>query len=54
MCVCVCVCACISGIEIQTTRPISIKFGNEILLNGGIVRSGVPLQPQLFDLVKIL
>jgi hypothetical protein len=34
-----CVCAYISGIEIQTTRPITMKFGMGILLNGGKVCS---------------
>jgi hypothetical protein len=35
---CMCVCPCISAIEIQTTLPISMKFGTGILLNGGKVR----------------
>ena len=30
---------CVSAIEIQTTGPISMKFGMSILLNGGKVRS---------------
>jgi len=44
-CVCVCldVCVwvwvCVSAIEIQTTEPISVKFGTGILLNGGKVFS---------------
>ncbi len=29
---------CVSAIEIQTTGPISMKFGMSILLNGGKVR----------------
>ncbi len=33
---CVGGCACISGIEIQTTRPISMKFGMEINKAGGM------------------
>ncbi len=36
---CVCVGAYISGIKIQTTGPISMKFGMGILLNGGKVHS---------------
>ncbi len=36
-----CVCACISAIEIQTTGPISMKFGMGILLNTVKVRSCV-------------
>jgi hypothetical protein len=35
------VCACISAIEIQTTAPILMKFGIEILLNAGKVPSWV-------------
>ena len=34
-----CVCVCVSAIEIQTTGPISMKFGMGILLNGGKVYS---------------
>jgi hypothetical protein len=36
-----CVCVCISAIEIQTTGPISMKFGMGILLNTGKVHSCV-------------
>ncbi len=36
-----CVCACISAIEIQTTAPILMKFGMEILLNVGKIPSWV-------------
>ncbi len=30
---------CVSALEIQTTGPISMKFGMSILLNGGKVHS---------------
>jgi hypothetical protein len=32
---------CVSAIEIQTTRPISMKFGMSILLNGGRFVAGI-------------
>jgi hypothetical protein len=35
------VCAFISAIKIQTTEPISVKFGIGMLLNAGTVRSWV-------------
>jgi hypothetical protein len=38
---CVCVCVCVSAIEIQTTAPILMKFGIEILINAGKVPSWV-------------
>ncbi len=34
-----CVCVCVTGIEIQTPGPISMKFDMGILLNGGKVYS---------------
>jgi hypothetical protein len=35
------VCVCVSALEIQTTEPISGKFGTSILLNGEKVLSWV-------------
>ncbi len=32
---------CVSAIEIQTTGPISMKFGMSILLNGGRFIAGI-------------
>ena len=42
MCVCVCVCVCVFSIEIQTAGRIGMKFGTEVVLEGGKVSTRYP------------
>ena len=38
--VCVCVCVCLFSIEIHTAGRIQMKFGMEVVLEGGKVKGG--------------
>ena len=37
---CLCVCLCVFSIEIQTAKRIGMKFGMEVVLEGGKVLGG--------------